>query len=69
MSVERAFTLALGGTCHSPIAALALVDGERIIFHCEILSEDGAEHLEERATFALGDLDAPARLARRHSLG
>ena len=27
VAAERAFTLALGGTCHSPIAALALVDG------------------------------------------
>ena len=63
VAAERAFTLALGGTCHSPIAALALVDGGVIDFRCEILSEDGAEHVADRARFAVGDLDAPAALA------
>ena len=61
---ERAFTLALGGTCHSPIAALARVDGGMIDFRCEVLSEDGAEHVGDRAQFAVGDRDAPAALAR-----
>lgn len=63
VAAERAFTLALGGTCHSPIAALALVDGGVIDFRCEILSEDGAEHVADKARFAVGDLDAPAALA------
>ena len=64
VAAERAFTLALGGTCHSPIAALALVEGDTIAFRCEIFSEDGADHLAEAARFAVGDLDAPAALAR-----
>jgi hydroxymethylbilane synthase len=64
IAVERAFTLALGGTCHSPIAALALVNGDRIDFRCEILSEDGTDHVEEAASFEVGDLDGPALLAR-----
>jgi hydroxymethylbilane synthase len=63
VGAERAFTLALGGTCHSPIAALAVVDGDMIDFRCEILSEDGAEHVGVIARFAVGDLDAPAALA------
>jgi hydroxymethylbilane synthase len=63
VAAERAFTLALGGTCHSPIAALALVDGEMIDFRCEILSADGAEQVAERARFAVGDLSTPAALA------
>lgn len=63
VSVERAFTLALGGTCHSPIAALALVAGDRIDFRCEILSEDGADRVAEEASFDLGDLETPATLA------
>ena len=62
---ERAFCLALGGTCHSPVAAMASVESGEITFACEILSEDGSEHLVERARFAAGDLDAPADLARR----
>ena len=63
VAAERAFTLALGGTCHSPIAALALVDGENIDFRCEIFSEDGTDHLADTARFAVGDLVAPAVLA------
>ena len=63
VAAERAFTLALGGTCHSPIAALALVEGETIEFRCEIFSEDGSEHIADTARFAVGDLAAPAALA------
>ena len=64
VAVERAFTLALGGTCHSPIAALARIDGDTIAFACQILSEDGADEVATSARFAIGDLDAPAALAR-----
>jgi hydroxymethylbilane synthase len=63
VAAERAFTLALGGTCHSPIAALALVTGDTIDFRCEILSEDGADHVADHARFAVGDLVAPAAVA------
>jgi hydroxymethylbilane synthase len=61
---ERAFCRALGGTCHSPIAAYARVHGDEILFACEILSEDGSERLAEWCRFGVGDLDTPARLAR-----
>ncbi len=64
VAAERAFTLALGGTCHSPVAALALVEGDQIAFRCELLSADGADHVTDEARFAVGDLDAPAELAR-----
>ena len=62
---ERAFCRALGGTCHSPVAALARVEGNEIGFRCEILSEDGRERLAETMRFPIGDLDAAAALARR----
>ncbi len=65
VSAERAFCRALGGTCHSPVAALARVEGDQIAFTCEILSEDGSERIAETAQFAVGDLEAPAELARR----
>jgi len=61
---ERAFCRALGGTCHSPVAAYARVDGEQIDFACEILSEDGRERIAETSRFAVGDLESPAQLAR-----
>jgi hydroxymethylbilane synthase len=64
VAVERAFTLALGGTCHSPVAALALVEGDAIDFRCELFSADGADHVRESARFAVGDMEAPAALAR-----
>jgi hydroxymethylbilane synthase len=62
---ERAFCRALGGTCHSPVAAYARVEGDEIAFTCEILSEDGEERLTETARFPVGDVDAPAALGRK----
>lgn len=62
---ERAFTRALGGTCHSPVAAFARIEGDQIAFAGEILSADGAERVAAEARFPIGDLDAPAALARR----
>lgn len=64
VAAERAFTLALGGTCHSPIAALARVNGDHIDFACQILSADGADEVADTARFATGDLETPAMLAR-----
>jgi hydroxymethylbilane synthase len=61
---ERALLLALGGTCHSPIAALAVIEGEGIHLRAEILSEAGDEHVTGEARFARGDLTAPAALGR-----
>lgn len=40
---ERTLLLGLGGTCHSPIAALATIDGDAIHLRGQILSMDGQE--------------------------
>ena len=61
---ERAFALALGGTCHSPVGAYGQVEGGQIMLRCELLSEDGQDHLSEVVRFDVGDLETPARLAR-----
>ena len=61
---ERAFCRALGGTCHSPVAAIAVVEGKEISFACEILNGDGSERFAENARFPIGDLETPAALAR-----
>ena len=61
---ERAFTRALGGTCHSPVAAHARIEGSEVAFSCEILSEDGLDHVVQTARFAATDLDTPAAIAR-----
>ncbi len=63
VAAERAFTRALGGTCHSPVAALATADGDVLLLRVEILSEDGAERVTDEARFAPGDLSGPAALA------
>lgn len=61
---ERAFVRALNGTCHSPIGAHAAIEGGRISFICEILSEDGGDRVADGGDFAVGDLDTPAEMAR-----
>lgn len=61
---ERAFCRALGGTCHSPVAVLALVEGAHVMLRCELLSEDGTQHLARSERFPVGDLGGPAALAR-----
>jgi hydroxymethylbilane synthase len=60
---ERAFLEALGGNCHSPVAAHAVVDGADIFLRGEILSEDGTERHAGTLIFAASDSDGPARLA------
>ena len=40
---ERAFLSALGGTCHSPVAAQARMETGMIILRGQILNEDGSE--------------------------
>lgn len=62
---ERAFTRALGGTCHSPVACHAMIDGGEIAFSCELLSEDGSDRLAEAIRFPIGDLETPRLLAHR----
>ena len=60
---ERAFLEALGGTCHSPVAALATLDNGEIRLRAEILREDGSERQAGETRFAVGDNTAPERLA------
>jgi hydroxymethylbilane synthase len=61
---ERAFVAALGGTCHSPVAAYAEIVGGKIRFRAQIFSEDGRDQVSEDVTFECADCDTPKRLAR-----
>jgi hydroxymethylbilane synthase len=65
---ERALLLALGGTCHSPIAVLTTYDTGQdagaLTLRAAIFSPDGTERTEASASFAPGDATGPARLAR-----
>ena len=47
---ERALLAALGADCHSPMAALARLDGDRIDIAAELLSEDGVHRCSDRTT-------------------
>ena len=60
---ERAFARALGGTCHSPVGALAICHRGAIHLRAEILSEDGRDRVADEARFAIGDEKTPAELA------
>jgi hydroxymethylbilane synthase len=64
VSVERAFTRALGGTCYSPVAALATVDGGKMRLRAQLLSEDGRDEVREDVTFDGCDSEGARNLAR-----
>ncbi len=49
VAAERGFLALLDGSCRTPIAAHAIVDGERIRFRGLIVSPDGARGLRSRA--------------------
>jgi hydroxymethylbilane synthase len=59
---ERDMLEALGGNCHSPVAAFAQVVDGKIRLRAEIFTEDGREMQSGDEVFDVGD-DGPARLA------
>jgi hydroxymethylbilane synthase len=62
VSCERAFLGVLDGSCRTPIAGLATVEGDRLLFSGMILSPDGVRHHR----IALdGSLEHFAELGRR----
>lgn len=61
---ERALLLALGGSCHSAIAVLCDLDKDELVMHASLFSMNGGERVDGEARFAMGDLEAPAQLAR-----
>ncbi|WP_430443618.1 hydroxymethylbilane synthase [Sphingorhabdus contaminans] len=63
VTAERAFLEALGGNCHSPVAAHATCNADTITLRGEILSEDGSERHSGILEFVSDDHEGPARLA------
>ena len=61
---ERAFVRALGGSCHSPVAALAVIEDGRVWLRAELYSEDGKAKIADEARFDCDDVKAPAELAK-----
>ena len=60
---ERAFARALGGSCHSPVGALATVERGQLRLVAEVLSPDGKDRVRDEASFACGQEKPAARLA------
>jgi hydroxymethylbilane synthase len=61
--LERALLAALAADCHSPVAALALEEGERVTLRAELLTEDGSEHVTGERSGAVGDFGVAEALA------
>ncbi len=62
VNAERALLEALGGNCHSPIAALAQVEGAEIRLKGEVFTADGREMYAGEIVYDASS-DGPAQLA------
>jgi len=62
MDAERAFAGRLGGSCQSPIAAHARLDGDRLILDGLVAEPDGSRLLRDTAS---GGIDEPLALGTR----
>jgi hydroxymethylbilane synthase len=60
---ERGLLAALGADCHSPVAALAVIEGGILTLRGELLSEDGQHHVHAQESGPPGDARVPATLA------
>jgi len=61
---ERAFVRALGGTCHSPVAAFCVLEDGDLRMRGQLFSEDGSEFVEDRVVFDCDEFEPPEQLAR-----
>ena len=62
---ERALLAALGADCHSPVAALARIEGSTIDIAAALFSEDGAHSCADRLSFHAYRPDEAGLLADR----
>ena len=65
-TAERAFLAAVGGDCHTPLAAYAVVDGERLSMRALVASVDGRDIVGD--VFE-GSIDAAADVGTRIAAG
>jgi hydroxymethylbilane synthase len=61
---ERTLLAALGGNCHSPIAALTEYRDGELVLHAALFSPDGAERVAASLHFPAGDPTGPVALAQ-----
>ena len=69
VGAERAFLAALDGSCKTPIAGLAQIDGQTIAFSGQILTPDGRESHEIQRTGLVTDAVELGRHAGEELLG
>lgn len=65
---ERALLRGLGGTCHSPIAALAVIEGNMLRLRAEIIAADGSETVAEECLLAADTAETEAEALGRAML-
>ena len=61
--LERALLAALHADCHSPVAGLATLEGDRVTIRAELLSEDGSAHVTGSMHGDIADPGIAASLA------
>lgn len=61
VAAERAVLAVLDGSCRTPIAALALIDGKKLALRAMILAPDGSEVIETRREGLASDAAALGR--------
>ena len=64
VEAERAFARELGGSCHSPVAAIAEIDRRQLRLRAEMLSADGKDRVRDEARLPMRDTKSAAKLAR-----
>ena len=55
LTFERAFQEGLGGSCRSPIAGLAVIEGTTLNFRGEVIAPDGSDRIETSYMLPLSD--------------
>ncbi|MGC6399946.1 hydroxymethylbilane synthase [Sphingomonas sp. FW199] len=63
VGAERAMLAALGADCHSPVAALARIEGDQVVLRAQLFSMDGTDTVRGQAASAIGDIAMPEALA------
>jgi len=64
VAAERALLAALKADCHSPVGALATIEGAILTLRAELLSEDGAHSVHAQEAGAPGDAELSRAIAR-----
>jgi len=63
VKAERALLLALGADCHSPMAALGVLEGDSLWLRAELFNADGSAHVAGEARGRVDDLRFARELA------